>query len=141
MQLAADVRDFDDGLSRARGATGDQLIQALSRATELYRDPLLPDVAWHWVEPVRADYRSRFVTAALQLADLVARPEPARSDALAERVLGVAPDSDLAYERLIYNARTRGDVPGLRRVVKRYEQAAAQYGFNTNPHLLNVASR
>ncbi len=141
MQVEADVREFEDALARARGSTGDQLIQALSRATDVYRDPLLPDVAWHWVEPVRGDYRSNFVTAALQLADLVARNESARSDALAERVLGVAPDSDVAYERLLHNARSRGDAPGLRRLAKRYEQAAAQFGFNTNPHLLNIASR
>lgn len=141
MVVEADVREFDRALIRARGATGDQLIQALTRAVELYTGPLLPGVAWHWVEPVRAEYQSKFVTAALQLADLVARTDPARSDVLAERVIAVAPDTDVAYERLIHNARTRQDASGLRRAAKRYEQAAAQFGFNANPHLLTGTGR
>jgi ATP/maltotriose-dependent transcriptional regulator MalT/DNA-binding SARP family transcriptional activator len=141
MELVADVREFDAALARAHGSTGEQLIQALSRAVELYRDPLLPDVAWHWVEPEREGYRSRFATAALQLADLLARSSPDRSDALAERVLAVAPDSDVAYERLIHNARTRADASALRRAARRYQQAAAQFGFKPNPHLVNASGR
>jgi len=141
MRVHADVREFEDALSKARGSTGEQLVQALSRAVELYRDPLLPDVAWHWVEPMRADHRANFVRAALQLSDLLARTNSERSDALAERVLAVAPDSDVAYERLIHNARTRGDASGLRRASRRYEQAAARFGFNANPRLLNATGR
>ena len=72
LELVADVRTFDAALARARGATGEILIQALSRAVELYRGPLLADAAWHWLEPVRLDYRSRYVSAALQLADVLA---------------------------------------------------------------------
>ncbi len=140
MELVADVREFDAVLARARGATGDPLVQRLSRAVELYRDPLLPDVAWHWVEALRADYRSRFVMAGLQLADLVARGNPERSDALAERVLAVAPDSDVAYERLIHNARARRDAPSMRRIVRRYQDAATQFGFRPNPQLLSVSA-
>jgi LuxR family maltose regulon positive regulatory protein len=139
VEVVADVREFEAALSRARGATGDQLLQALSRAVDVYRDPLLADVAWRWVEPARADYRDRFVRAALQLADLVAASDSARSDFLAESALAVEPDSDMAYERLIQNARTRRDKAAVRRLVKRYEQAAVQFGFNTNPHLLSVS--
>ena len=72
LELVADVRDFDAALRRARGSTGDALIAALTRAVELYRGPLLADAAWHWLEPVRLDYRSRYVAAALQLADVLA---------------------------------------------------------------------
>jgi len=132
LELVADVRAFDAALARARGATGDTLIQALTRAVELYRrGPLLADAAWHWLETVRLDYQSRYVSAALQLADLLALSDQARSDGLAEEVLAVAPETDMAYERMIQNARRRGDRMAVRRLAKRYEQAAAQFGFET----------
>ena len=132
--LVADVRSFDGALVKARGATGDALIQALSRALELYRGPLLADAAWHWLEPVRLDYRSRYVSAALQLADVLAPVDSSRSDALAEQALAEAPDTELAYERLIHNARARREASTVRRIVKRYEQAAAQFGFAVNQY-------
>jgi DNA-binding SARP family transcriptional activator len=135
LELIADVREFDAALGRARGATGDVLIQSLSQAVDLYRGPLIADAAWEWLEPVRLDYRSRYISAALLLADVLAPTDPARSDGLAEAVLAVAPDTDVAYERLLLNARHRRDVDALRRVAKRYEIAAAQFGFAMNPHL------
>ena len=135
LELVADVRDFDAALSRARGATGDVLIQSLSKAVELYRGPLIADAAWEWLESVRLEYRSRYISAALQLADVLAQSDPARSDGLAEAVLAVAPETDMAYERLLQNARQRRDVNALRRIAKRYELAAGLFGFNVNPYL------
>jgi DNA-binding SARP family transcriptional activator len=135
LELLADVRDFDAALARARGATGETLVHSLSKALELYRGPLLADAAWDWLEPVRLDYRSRYVSAALQLADTLAAADPARSDGLAEQVLAVAPDTDMAYERLMQNARQRRDQNAMRRIARRYEQAAAQFGFTVNPYL------
>jgi ATP/maltotriose-dependent transcriptional regulator MalT len=137
LELLADVRDFDAALRRARGAVGDQLVQWLSRALELYRGPLLAEAAWDWLDPVRLDYRSRYVAAALQLADALAPVDSARSDAYAERALLEAPETDIAYERLTENAHRRGDKNALRLTLKRYVQAAAQYGFAVNPHLVN----
>jgi DNA-binding SARP family transcriptional activator len=136
LELVADVRDFDEALSKSHAAVGDLLVQWLSRALELYRGPLLAEAAWDWLEPVRLDYRSRYVSAALQLADLLAASDPARSDACAEQAISEAPETDIAYERLIENARRRGDRNALRRVVKRYVQAAAQFGFSVNRHLI-----
>jgi DNA-binding SARP family transcriptional activator len=135
LELVADVRAFDASLARSRGATGDPLIQGLSKALELYRGPLLAEAAWQWLEPVRAEYRSRYVLAALQLAEILAPLDTARSDRLAEAVLTVAPETDEAYERLILNARRARDLNALRRLVRRYEKAAVQYGFPINPHL------
>jgi DNA-binding SARP family transcriptional activator len=135
LELVADVRAFDASLARSRGATGDPLIQGLSKALELYRGPLLAEAAWQWLEPVRAEYRSRYVLAALQLAEILASLDTARSDRLAEAVLTVAPETDEAYERLILNARRARDLNALRRLVRRYEKAAVQYGFPINPHL------
>ncbi|MBV9169534.1 MAG: hypothetical protein JOZ81_05560, partial [Chloroflexi bacterium] len=37
--------------------------------------------------------------------------------------------SQAAYDRLIENARLRGDALVLRRIVERYEKAAAQFGL------------
>ena len=140
IELIADVREFDQALSRARGAIGDHLIQALTRAIELYRGPLLADAAWEWLEPVRIEYCSRYVSAALRLADIVAPFDLARSDGLAEEVLTVAPETDMAYERLMQNARERRDQNALRRIGKRYVQAAAQYGFAVNPRISDDGS-
>ena len=135
LELVADVHEFDAALSRARGAIGEKLIQALSRAVDLYRGPLIADAAWEWLEPVRLDYQSRFVSAALQLADALAASDTVRSDGLAEAVLAVAPDTDMAYERLLQNARQRRDLNAVRRVAKRFEQAALQFGFKAHPYL------
>jgi DNA-binding SARP family transcriptional activator len=135
LELVADVRAFDALLTRSRGATGDALVQSLSKALDLYRGPLLADAAWQWLEPVRLEYRARYVSAALQLADVLAPLDVPRSDGLAEAVLSVAPDTDMAYERLIHNARRTRDSNAVRRLIKRYEQAAHQYGFPINPHL------
>jgi len=135
LELVADVREFDAAVARARGATGEPLVQALAKAVEVYRDPLLGDAAWQWLEAVRLDYRGRYIGAALQLADAVARTDLAQSDGLAEAVLAIAPDTDTAYERLIHNARQRGDTLLARRLVQRYEQAAAQYGFSPSPYV------
>lgn len=82
------------------------------------------------------EYRGRYVTAALKLADLVATSDVARSSTLAEEVLAVAPETDLAYERLIRNARLQADDNAVRRLSKRYEAAAARHGFPMNPYLL-----
>jgi DNA-binding SARP family transcriptional activator len=131
LELIADVRAFDAAIARARGATSDMLTQALTRAVELYRGPLLADAAWHWLEPVRLDYQSRYISAALQLADVLALTDHVRSDGLAEEVLAIAPETEMAYERMIQNARRRGDRMAVRRLGKRYEQAAAQFGFET----------
>jgi hypothetical protein len=135
--LIADVRDFDTALARARGATGDALIQSLSKALELYKGPLLADAAWRWLDAARLDYSTRYVSAALQLADVLAPLDAARSDGLAEAALAVAPETDMAYERLIQNARQRRDINAARRLVKRYINAAAQYGFPINPYLID----
>src|SRR5207244_6431092 len=116
LELVADVRDFDAALSRARGASGETLVQSLSRAIELYRGPLIADAAWDWLEPMRFDYRSRYVSAALQLADLLAPVDVARSDGLAEAVLEVAPETDVAFARLVQNARPRRDPNAMRRI-------------------------
>jgi len=137
LELTADVREFDAALGKARGSTGDGLIQSLSRAVELYRGPLLADAAWDWLEPVRLDYQSRYVSAALQLADVLAPIDAARSDGLAEQVISEAPETDLAYERLMENARRRRDQSGIRRIAKRYVHAAAQFGFTVNAYLTN----
>jgi hypothetical protein len=107
----------------------------LSKAIDLHRGPLLADAAWHWLEPVRLDYRDRYVSAALQLADVMAPLDAARSDGLAEAVLAIAPETDMAYERLILNARQRRDANTARRLVKRYIQAAAQFGFPVNQYI------
>jgi LuxR family maltose regulon positive regulatory protein len=139
LELVADVREFDAALARARGATGETLVQSLTRAVELYRGPVVADAAWEWLEAVRLEYRGRYVSAALQLADILAASDPARSDGLAEAVLDVAPETDMAYERLLQNARQRHDLNALRRILKRYEQAASQFGFVVNPHLATTA--
>ena len=110
-------------------------IQALTKAVDVYRDPLLGDVAWTWVEPIRLEYRGRYIGAALQLADLLARADPARSDGLAESAIAIAPETDIAYERLIQNALARRNALEVRRLRNRYVQAAQQYGFTPDPRL------
>jgi DNA-binding SARP family transcriptional activator len=137
LELVADVREFDAALVRARRASGEGLVSELSRAVELYRGALLADAAWHWLEPVRLDYRTRYVSSALQLADAIALSDPTRSDDLAEQVLVVAPETDMAYERLILNTKQRRDTNAFRRLVKRYLQAAAQFGFVVNQYLID----
>lgn len=139
IELWADVRVFDTALARAHSASEEGLIQTLSRAVELYRGPLLADVGWLWVEPFRMAYRSRFTSAALQLADLLAQADPARSDGLAERVLAAESDNEAAFERLLVNARSRGDLLAAHRLARRYEESAQQLGFAVNPTLLEVA--
>jgi DNA-binding SARP family transcriptional activator len=140
LELVADVRDFDMALAKTRGATGETVTQALARALGLYRGPLLADAAWDWIEPVRLDYRSRYASAALQLADILALTDVVRSDGLAEQVLTVAPETDMAYERLMQNARQRRDQNAMRRIAKRYEHAASQFGFTVNPFLADDGS-
>jgi LuxR family maltose regulon positive regulatory protein len=137
LELIADVRTFDAMLVKARVANGDALIRSLSTAIELYHGPLLADAAWAWVDPVRLSYRGRFVEAALQLADLVAATDSRRSDRLAEEVLEAAPETDLAYELLITNARKNRDVNAVRRLIKRYVRAAAQFEFPVRNRLLD----
>jgi LuxR family maltose regulon positive regulatory protein len=141
LELVADVRDFDAALARARSTSGDARIAALTTALELYRGPLLADMAWLWLEPFRLEYRTRFVETALQLADLAAPLDPARSTALAERVLEVAPETDLAYVRLILNARQLQDEAGIRRLVRRYERAATLHDFRVNPAVIHGPGR
>jgi hypothetical protein len=89
---------------------------------------------------VRLEYRQRYVSAALQLADALAPADLPRSDRLAEDVLAVAPETDLAYERLILNAKTRRDTHAVRRLRNRYEQAAALFDFVINPYLTDAGS-
>jgi DNA-binding SARP family transcriptional activator len=139
IELWADVRVFDAALARAHGASDDNVAQSLGRAIELYRGPLLADVGWLWVDPLRMVYRSRFAAAALQLADLISSTDPARSDGLAERVIAVEPENEAAYERLMLNARARGDLLAAHRVARRYEEAASRLGFSANPLFLQIA--
>ncbi len=137
LELIADVREFDSAIASARGSIGGALIQALTRAADLYKGPLLADAAWEWLDTVRLDYRTRYVSAALQLADALATVDTLRSDGVAEDVLAAAPETDLAYERLIHNAKSRDDASALRRLRTRYEQAAVRFGFTVNPYLID----
>jgi len=112
-------------------------MQALTRACELYKGPLIPDAAWPWLEVLRNDYLKRYVDAALQLADLVAPLDVARSDGYARSILAAAPETELAYERLIRNARQVGDLDSANRVIKQYLHAAEEFGFVVNRRLLD----
>jgi LuxR family maltose regulon positive regulatory protein len=141
MEVWADARVFDATLARAHTVSDDNLVQTLGRAVELYRGALLAEVGWFWVEPLRMGYRSRFAAAALQLADLISTSDPARSDGLAERVLDVEPENEAAYERLLLNARARGDLLAAHRIRRRYEDTAHRLGFSANPVLLLHAAR
>jgi LuxR family maltose regulon positive regulatory protein len=129
LELIADVREFDAALNRARSTTGEARVQALSKAVDLYRGPLLADAAFEWLETVRLVYLTHYVEAALQLADHLASIDTARSDTLAENVITVAPDTEAAYERLMNNARLRSDQSAVRRIRRRYHQAAERLGF------------
>jgi hypothetical protein len=64
----------------------------------------------------------------------VAPVDPDHSDGLAEAVLNVAPETDMAYEQLLQNARQRRDQNAIRRIRKLYTQAAAQHGFAVSPY-------
>jgi len=79
------------------------------------------------------------VEAVLLLADVFVSSDVGRSDALAEEALSVAPETELAYERLLQNARQRGDQIAARRILKRYEHAAAQFAFAVNPYVADAA--
>jgi DNA-binding SARP family transcriptional activator len=138
LQLVADVRTFDASLARAHSANDESSVQALGRAVDVYRGPLLADVAWQWVDPLREAYRARYVAAALRLADLVRNTDLARSDGLAERVIELEPENEAAYERLLLNARARGDALAAHRIARRYEAAATRLGFAANPYLLQA---
>ena len=135
LELTSDVRTFDASLSRAHGGSEDSVGQALTRAVELHRAPLLADVAWPWVDPLRQAYHGRYIGAALQLADFVSAEDPARSDGLAEQVLALEPENEAAYGRLLLNARARGDSLAARRIAQRYHEAAERLGLTPNPSL------
>lgn len=137
LPLVADVRQFDAALATAPGKIGEPLIQALTRACELFQGPLIRDAAWHWLENLRNEYTARYTDAALRLAAELAPIDAMRSDGYALTVLTAAPATDLAYERLILNARRRRDADGARRAVKQYLQAAEQYGFQVDRALLD----
>jgi two-component SAPR family response regulator len=134
LEVIADVREFDAALADARGASGGALIESLARAVDLYKGPLLANAGWDWLESVRLEYQERYVGAALQLADILALTDLERSDTLAANVLAAAPETELAYERLLLNAAARQDVNAVRRIRSRYEQAAARYGFRPSSH-------
>jgi LuxR family transcriptional regulator, maltose regulon positive regulatory protein len=131
LELWADAREFDAALRRARQLPPDKAREELATAVALYRGPLLAEAGWSWVEPFRLSYQTRLVEAALQLADLEASRDPARSDALAEQVLAIEPDNEAAYARLIANAEARAprQLLAQQRLLQRYKRAAARYGF------------
>jgi ATP/maltotriose-dependent transcriptional regulator MalT/DNA-binding SARP family transcriptional activator len=139
LDVWVDVRAFDAALARARTASGDAVAQALQRALDLYRGPLLANAGWGWVDELRTNYQSRFIDAALRLADLVALAEPDRSDALVEQVITLQPENEAAYERMIRNAEARRDPLAVRRIVRRYCEAVAQLGLPPNPLFLRAA--
>ena len=130
------MRAFDDALAKSRTVPREQVIEVLEGAVDIYRGPLLADVSWPWVEVLRQKYQSRFVDAALRLAELLAATNPVRSDQLAEQVVALEPENEVGYERLIRNAEKRGDTLAVRRTARAYEQAAAQLGIPANQRLL-----
>lgn len=129
LELWADVRQYDAALQRARTSSRERARDELAAAVELYRGPLLADAGWPWLESLRLTYQSRFVDAALHLADLTTGVDVSGSDNLAEQVLQIEPDNEAAYDRLMRNAAARGDTLAQRRAVQRYERAAAHFGF------------
>jgi DNA-binding SARP family transcriptional activator len=77
LPLTADVHEFDRALATARSATGDALLESLSKAVAVYRAPLLTNWQYPWVEPIRAYYQSSYASAAAQLASVQsARGQP-----------------------------------------------------------------
>jgi DNA-binding SARP family transcriptional activator len=75
LELWSDVHEFDAGLRRARVAPAEAARTELEAVIKLYRGALLAEVEWAWVDPFRLTYQTRFVDAALRLADLKAGDE------------------------------------------------------------------
>jgi DNA-binding SARP family transcriptional activator len=142
LDLWADTRDFEASLTRARQASGDAAVRALEHAVELYRAPLLADVSWRWAAGPRMAYQSRFIRAALVLAEALASAgQNALADALAERVLEIEPTNEEAYERLLQSAQARGDRAAVRQLAGTYGQALARAGLAPAGATLVEASR
>jgi hypothetical protein len=53
----------------------------------------------------------------------------------------VEPENEAAYERLLLNARARGDLLAAHRIRRRYEDTAQRLGLSANPVLLLHAAR
>ncbi|MDQ6674010.1 MAG: tetratricopeptide repeat protein, partial [Chloroflexota bacterium] len=103
LDLWADVRAFDGALARAHVSHGEAAVQAIEEALSLHHGRVLSEVDSEWVETFRMTYASRFVAAALRLAELT--HDAARSDAVVEQVLAIEPDNESAHERLIRSAQ------------------------------------
>jgi hypothetical protein len=82
LDLIADVREFDHALSEARSAAGDERLRYLARALDLYRGPLLAELHYDWLQPIRLEYESRYISAAQQFADLLSANAPHRTESL-----------------------------------------------------------
>jgi len=86
-------------------------------ALDLYRGRLIADAAWEWLERPRSN-TDRFVEAALRLAD--AWHHRLARQTRTPKSAAEAPDTDLAYVRLILNARARHDQDAIRLRIKQY---------------------
>jgi DNA-binding SARP family transcriptional activator len=71
LDLVSDVWNFDHALETARHAGGQAMVRSLSRAVKLYAGPLAADAGWDWLAPIRLEYRTRYVAAAVQLAEVL----------------------------------------------------------------------
>jgi DNA-binding SARP family transcriptional activator len=122
--LDIDLDAFDEAALAANAAEADGTpsiaLEHLILATDLYRGDLLadlPDATWADIERERC--RSRFVTAAVRGAELLAASnELGRAEDLARRALRVDEWSEPAYGVLTTVALARGDRSAALRVLE-----------------------
>ena len=86
--FGADVTDFEEYLAHAAGATGEQAIDLLRCAVDLYHGELLPECYDEWIFPKREALREQFAGGLARLVQLFEdrRDYPAAID-YAQRLL------------------------------------------------------
>jgi DNA-binding SARP family transcriptional activator len=134
-----DVRQLEEAVKRAGLAPPDEARRHLQEAVDIYRGHLLADTAWTWAEPFRHHYQELAMGALLRLADLVAPDDADTWRRLIHRILSLEPDNEEAFERLLGQARARGDALTQAHVQRRYEAVMAGLGLQPNPRLLASA--
>jgi DNA-binding SARP family transcriptional activator len=134
--LDADVWRFERALEEAVAARGDAETEevALARALAEYQGELLDGFLYEWVEPIRADFRSRALDVVARLAGFyvgTGRPE----DALAVLRRGIEVD-EFAEELYAHGIRILcelGRSDTARRLLDRLEERLAEIGEEPLP--------
>lgn len=123
INVSFDLFHFQELIKASRTITGNDKIDYLEKAIELYHGPFAPEIYGDWIEAIRQSTESEYCRCLFLLADLYSQQHDDLKAILAlERLIKCDPYNDEAFGRIMELQITCNDIIGAKSTYQRYYQ-------------------